>query len=250
MNRFQAELQRLLLPPASPPAGAESLRLAPTEGEARALLLEVDGPGAWEALAPAWQGVQADLQLPAPAIAVGGRGYQLWFSLAAEQPAASGRAFLAGLRLRYLPQVPPERVRAEPLAPVAASASATGCVLPPASVAEGRWSAFVAPDLAALFAEEPWLDLAPSQDAQAELLARLQPIKPAEFERALEQLRPAPGGGAVRQSAAHPETAPAAGQLDPRRFLLEVMNDRAVELHLRIEAAKALLPWCQGEPGR
>ena len=32
---------------------------------------------------------------------------------------------------------------------------------------------FVAPDLAALFADEPWLDLPPSSDAQADLLARL-----------------------------------------------------------------------------
>jgi hypothetical protein len=194
--------------------------------------------------------VQADLQLPAPAIAVGGSGYQLWFPLGSVQPAGRGRAFLEGLRRRYLPQLPPERFRGEALAPLAAAPSAGVWVLPPAPVGEGRWSAFVAPDLAALFAEEPWLDLAPSQDAQAELLARLQPIKPAEFERALEQLRPAPSGGAVRQSAAHPETAPAAGQLDPRRFLLEVMNDRQVELHLRIEAAKALLPWFQGQPGR
>jgi hypothetical protein len=30
---------------------------------------------------------------------------------------------------------------------------------------------------------------------------------------------------------------------DPRRFLLSVMNNSTAELHLRIEAAKALLPY-------
>ena len=37
--------------------------------------------------------------------------------------------------------------------------------------------------------------------------------------------------------------APEGQRLDPKRFLLEVMNDRSVELQLRIEAAKALLPY-------
>lgn len=33
----------------------------------------------------------------------------------------------------------------------------------------------------------------------------------------------------------------------PGCFLLQVMNDRAVEMQLRIEAAKALLPYFEGE---
>jgi len=33
---------------------------------------------------------------------------------------------------------------------------------------------------------------------------------------------------------------------DPRRFLLSVMNDSTAELQLRIEAAKALLPFFEG----
>jgi len=43
-----------------------------------------------------------------------------------------------------------------------------------------------------------------------------------------------------------PETinSPSQGKgMDPKGFLLGVMNDPAVELHLRIEAAKALLPY-------
>ena len=39
------------------------------------------------------------------------------------------------------------------------------------------------------------------------------------------------------------ETATAASRDDPRRFLIEVMNDERVALALRIEAAKALLPY-------
>ena len=35
----------------------------------------------------------------------------------------------------------------------------------------GRWSAFVAPDLAAVFGDEPVLDIPPGDEAQAELLA-------------------------------------------------------------------------------
>jgi hypothetical protein len=35
-----------------------------------------------------------------------------------------------------------------------------------------------------------------------------------------------------------------AEKLQPRQFLLVVMNDPGVALHLRIDAAKALLPFC------
>ena len=110
--------------------------------------------------------------------------------------------------------------------------------VPPAQVAPGCWSAFVAQDLAALFAEEHWLDLAPPPDAQADLLSRLHGMTSADWQRALERLAPAGAPDA-------PSTPPAQHQ-DPRGFLLAVMNDRAVELPLRIEAAKALLPYTEG----
>jgi hypothetical protein len=35
----------------------------------------------------------------------------------------------------------------------------------------------------------------------------------------------------------------AAASLDPKRFLLDVMNNDSLDLALRIEAAKALLPY-------
>src|SRR5687767_1704576 len=114
MNRLQAELQRLYLQPAG-----------------RALLLEVAGPASWEALSRVWQGVQADLELPAPAIAVPGTGsHQLWFSLREPVPEARAIAFLGGLRRRYLGGVAPERITAD---------VAPGTDMPPVEAAPGRW---------------------------------------------------------------------------------------------------------------
>jgi hypothetical protein len=171
--------------------------------------------------------VQADLQLPAPAIAVAGSdGYQLWFALAQPVPAGEATSFLSALRTRYLADLAPDRVR------MVAEAQASLRV-PPYEIDAGRWSAFVAPDLAALFSEETWLDLPPGADAQADLLSRLQCASPAEWSSARERVAPA------ATTTAAPD---APRRQDPRQFLLDVMNDRAVDLRLRIEAAKALLP--------
>jgi hypothetical protein len=101
----------------------------------------------------------------------------------------------------------------------------------------GLWSAFVAPDLAAIFSAEPWLDLAPSPDAQAHVLSRLESIKPAAFQAVLSLSSVTP--------PATPSATPPNG-LTPRQFLQAVMNDQTVELHLRIDAAKALLPYFEG----
>lgn len=222
MNRLEAELQRLFLSPGQ----------ARGDAAGRALVLEVAGAGAWHALARAWQGVQADLQLPAPAIAVSGSdAYQLWFSLPEPVPAAQGLAFLDALKKRYLGEVPADRVRTSP----SALPGAKMPPLPPVQAAEGRWAAFVTVDLAAVFADERWLDLPPTPDAQADVLARLQSMAPGELPRAVERL--------AALDAPSPEVPAASGasQQDPRGFLLEVMNDRSVALPLRIEAAKALL---------
>jgi hypothetical protein len=214
MNRLQAELRRLYS--------------RQDDGRVRTLVLELAAPGSWERLSGAWRGVQADLHLPAPGIAVSGvDSIQLWFSMEDPVPAAEAAEFLPALCRRYLEGVAAERVRLDPPQPG----------MPPRETAPGRWSAFVAADLASLFTDEPWVDMPPSADAQAELLAGLHAIKTADFRRALEQLRPAPGA----ESAAAPQ--------DPRRFLLGVMNDPAVDLHLRIEAAKALLPYTEGPRG-
>jgi hypothetical protein len=241
MNRLEAEFQRLYLPSAP-----EHLDPAGPATQVRAMVLDLAGPSAWGTLAKVWQGVQADLQLPAPGIAVNGSdGYQLWFSLAEPVPAADAVFLLNALVRRYLAEVAPGRIRTSPSDPASAGPQLLASA-PPIQTATDRWSAFVTPDLAAVFADEPWLDLPPSADAQADVLSRLQSTRPVEWKQAVERLRPAdrPGPHAP-QAAPAPATAP---HQDPRRFLLAVMNDPAIELRLRIEAAKALLPFTEGRP--
>ncbi len=231
MNRLQAELQRLYLPHDAqrPASGSAAPGLVGADGQVRAMLLELARPASWDALAKVWRGVQVDLDLPAPAIAVSGSdGYQLWFSLAQPLPVAQAGAFLESLRRRYLGEIAAQRIGMK------------ASVLPPVEATPGRWSAFVAPDLAAVFADEPWLDLPPGADAQADLLSRLESIQPGDLKRTFD-------------APAVPIDTPAATAADspdPRHFLLGVMNDPAIELHLRIEAAKALLPSFDSERRR
>lgn len=230
MTRLQAEWQRLYLHEAG-------------DGRVRALVLEVKQPAGWDALSRVWQGVQHDLDWPAPAIAISGSdAYQLWFSLAQPVDAQRATAVLQHLVGRYLRDVPLERVRVQAVDPGAPG------TLPPAQVAAERWSAFVSADLAALFAEERWLDHPPGSDAQADLLSRVQAVKPEVFLSAEQQL--------AREQAAEAGMQPEGGLAayaptsDPRRFLLSVMQDASAPLHLRIEAAKALLSTTEGERSR
>jgi len=313
MNRLQSEWQRLYLahsPESAPltpstPCATDSPASAPTpptpgdamteaaagntpslvtpDGRVRALVLELGSPADWDALLAVWQGVQADLALPAPAIAVSGTdAYQLWFSVAQAVPVAQAAVFLEGLRLRHLADVALHRIGMLP-APVPASVPAASALpaprglLPalrvPVQQPNGHWSAFVTADLARIFADEPWLDLPPNELAQADLLSRMVSIPLADFERACAQLRPSPPAPAPAPAAhtptpdQHPQAAetaqaPAAPHgssatgfthstaptmaggpwTDPRDFLLHVMNDASVDLRLRMEAARALLP--------
>ena len=216
MNRLSLELQRLYH--------------APEPERPRALMLELARPADWGRLGAVWRGVQADLALPAPAIAVSGRdGFQLWFSLAEPVPAAQGRALLEGLGRRYLPEVAPARLRL---------AVGDEAPLPPWQPLPGQWAAFVAPDLAPVFAETPWLDIPPGEEGQADLLTGLGRIAPAAFEQALAALAPAATAPAM---APHRPTPDDAAPLEPRQFLLQVMRDERAPLALRVEAAKILV---------
>jgi hypothetical protein len=228
MSRLQAELARLY---ASPHVDAQ--------GQVRALVLEVAQPAGWEALSRAWQGVQAELELPAPAIAVSGvDGLQLWFSLAAPIAMARAHAFLESLRARYLDELPIARVRLWPDPALPARHAASVPALQPET---GNWSAFVSPDLAAIFSDTPWLDIEPGDEGQAALLRGLRSTAPAAFEAAVAQLQaPAPAPATAPAAPAAP-VAPTTSEEAARRFLLGVMNDEGVALALRIEAAKALL---------
>lgn len=249
MNRLQSELCRLYLPTGAPPPEGDVAELALTgpDGALRGAVLELARPADWPALSALWQGVQADLGLPAPAIAVNGLdGYQLWFSWAQAMPLAQAQAFLQALCARYLPGVPARRLR---LLPQPGQGVPQVPALRPDT---GLWSAFVAPDLAAVFADEPAIDLPPGPEAQADLLARLTSMRPGDMLQAWERLQPAPAPQAHKAQAAapapmgppatpHTSAGPGPG-LSPQAFLRAVMDDPGVALALRIEAAKALLP--------
>jgi hypothetical protein len=246
MNRLDTELRRLFLPAgAAPAASADPTDLEGTDGRTKVLVLELARPADWSQLSRVWKGVQADLEMPAPAIAVDGKGaYQLWFSLAEPIPTPEAATFLEALRARYLADLAPGRTRVQPSPHAAGSARVPHAgALPPAQVAPEQWSAFVTPDLAPLFSAEPWLDHPPGIDAQADLLSRLVSTPVQIFIRAsarLQQVEAAPPKAEVLPQRT--STAAAGDELDPRSFLLQVMRDPSVDLRLRIEAAKALLP--------
>lgn len=242
MNRLQSELNRLYLPrtPAHAEADAQASPLIGPDDTVRAMVLELARPPSWALLSNVWRGVQTDLELPSPAIAVSGTdGLQLWFSLA--EPVAAGRAqaFLERLRQRFLPEIDPSRVRLMLQAPQ----------VPAAQGQTGNWSAFVAPDLAPVFEDAPWLDIAPNDEGQASLLSVIEVAKPAAFEAAMRKLAAVEQAPvATRLDERHPpsEAAAVSCDADARRFLLQVMHDETVALALRIEAAKALLQHPQG----
>jgi len=151
------------------------------------------------------------MTLPAPAIAVNGRdGYQIWFSLLEPVRVPQAEAFLDALRRRYLGDIVPVRV-AMLLALDTASGGPPRHARPVAAlqVDSSLWSAFVASDIASMFADEPWLDMPPNPDGQAQLLAPLKSIPPAGFELALQQLRPTTGP--ATPGLASNAAAPAAG---------------------------------------
>jgi hypothetical protein len=254
MNLLPAELHRLFSPVAWPQAaspadtnGAEWNWVDPA-GRVRALVVELARPADWTALATLWSGVQDDLAWPAPAIAVSGvDAYQLWFSLAEPVPAAQARALLEALCRRYWSHLAPDRVRVWPQRG-GTGAWVHAAAVPAEQKLTGHWSAFVAPGLAAMLADEPWLDGPPNPDAQADLLARLKPVTSDELRSVETRLggplpESNPGGTEMTKPPAQVSASLLPQAADPKVFLRRVMNDSSVDMHLRIEAAKALLPY-------
>jgi hypothetical protein len=207
------------------------------DGQVRAMVLELSRPADWSALSAVWQRVQRDLDLPAPAIAVTGNdGYQLWFSMVEPVPTAQAKGFLESLQKSYLSSIEPERISLMP------TANEHAQLVPSLQTKSGQWSAFVAPDLAVIFADSPGLDVCPSPDAQAKVLTNLDSIKPDVFQVALHRL----GSTSAATLPSSPNSVPSATSKpnsDAQDFLRSVMLDQSVEMHLRIEAAKALLPY-------
>lgn len=230
MDKLNAELQRLhFLTERSPAARQQALGVAFTRAED------------WRTVNDLCQAILEELDLPIPAISINGQGYQLWFSLAeAVEPGQAAR-FLDGLRHRYLADLPDSRLH-----------FGLPDELPPCQLADDeRWAAFIDPGMGSMFIGDPWLDIPPNRNQQADLLAGCKPIGAADFTRALDILQPS--AGPMGESNADNRTATVLSMrgefTDPRQFLLAVMNDAQASADQRIEAAKALLPYFEAEKG-
>ncbi len=231
-----------------------ALALLSAAGTVRTMVLRFGRSADWPQVARVYRAVRSELVLPAPALAVAGdAGFGLWFSLAQPVPWAQAQAFLHGLGSRYLAAAAGE---AAPADACPASAADRTDLVPALQPATGLWSAFIDPTMGSMFIDEPGLEMAPSMDKQAEMLAGLVSIKPADFQRALAVLQaPATAdlavepGTPVRSAEGGRETSQVltvGGHFsDPQSFLLAVMNDSTASPQLRVDAAKALLPYCK-----
>jgi hypothetical protein len=87
----------------------------------------------------------------------------------------------------------------------------------------------------------------PSAEAQAKILMQLECTPIAKLHAFLASLKPGTEAESAPRSSilfeSHHQPPEPAANLTPRQFLLDIMNDTTVELSLRIDAAKALLPY-------
>lgn len=244
MSRFNAEFSRLyLVPDAATLASSAQGRLVAADGTVKAMVLELARPADWAVLSIVWQAVQADWELPAAAIAVSGTdGLQLWFSVSEPVAASDAADFLMALQAKYFSAIPARRIGVYPSRASAATGSVVHAhAVPAVHDTTGNWSAFVSPDLASVFGEEPWLDIPPNLDQQADILSRLKSMKLPQFRDVLGRLV-----AAQRHVAPQAISTPShhdATTMTPQAFLMQVMNDPGVGLKDRMEAAKALLPY-------
>lgn len=229
------------------------LELITPDNMVRAMVLEFASAADWEAVARLYQGIQEDLELPAPAVAVSGHsGFQLWLSLSERVPADQASLFLTALRDKYLIDMPLAKLGFHPDAGLVAGGSGLVALVPALHERTGQWSAFIDPSMGSMFVDESGLDMAPSPDRQADMLSGLESIKAADFQRVLASLQSVAEVAAERRK----EFAAASGggrsrsglnvgnhYTDPKSFLLAVMNDASASAGQRIKAAKALLPY-------
>lgn len=266
MRRLHIEFDRLYAPAAALPD------LVGADGQVRALVMDIGRPVDGAVVAQLWRAMQEDLAWPAAAMVIaGGPSFQLWWSLEAAVPAQDAARFLLAAQRRFLPELKEGRVQRFP-APAQDGDPANGAPgwihapRVPQAVTPEQWSAFVAPGLAPVFEETPWLDFPPNEEGQAELLQGLTSVSPEQWHDAWARLgltSTPPGSEASAASAGSLDAKDSQNSeasqdshalrdarlstgsttfTDPRAFLLQVMNDGAVPMALRIEAAKALLP--------
>ena len=224
-----AELRRLYA--AADVAGdAVQLPLLDATATARALLIEFPQASDWPSVGATLSYLADELALPRPALSVSAGGaFTLWLALASPRPLPQLAAFFDGLRVACLSDLPADRLRCHPL-----SGLATVPVVPAFDAEVERWSAFIDPGMGSMFISEPGLEFPPNSERQAEMLAVLRAIDDRQFARVMAQL-PTPPQAAM-------DALPLAGHFtDPAAFLLAVMNDAAVPIGERINAASALL---------
>lgn len=248
-DRLHGELERLY----GLQACAEAKGVS--QDDSRALILQLCKPSEWSSLAVLWHAFVSEWGMPAPAIAVNGRdGIQLWFSLT--RPASSSRCerFLLALRDRFLDGLPQDRVSWYPSSkPLSEHGDSMFTAVPACTSGTDHWSAFVTRDLAAVFGDEPWVDVPPVRDQQAEILSRLSPMTRAQMDFVLEQLDATNSLGR-KDAATYIEErfdgsdrrngmGPLSEWRGPAEFLWAAMNNTSLPMGERIEAAKALLPY-------
>lgn len=210
MHKLILELLRLYLAPGVKPeqlapriAGqaVDAIDLAADDGAVRAIVIPFRKMRAaedrhWTLLCEVANALQAELDLPAPAVSVSGSdGYGLWLSLADPVPAALAQEFVALLHATYFADVN-----------MAPGDHATVVALPPCLNREtGKWSAFIHPGMGASFADESGLEMAPPLGGQVAFLEGLHSIDAAQFDAALTLLRqrqPASGPAPARTADA------------------------------------------------
>lgn len=241
--------------------GRAAFNLVSEDGLARAMVINFKRSGDWERLASLLQAFQDELDFPLPAVSVSGhQGYHLWFSLAEPISADQAGRFLSALYRRYLAEIPAAAIELLPDTAQAVSSGQGLCELVPALNGQTeKWSAFIDPSLGGMFVDEPGLEMAPSPDKQAAILAGLKSIKAVEFQVVLNLLQASAsaavseGQGCLKDEAAGQSCASTEGMRhglsvgnhysDPKSFLLAVMNDASASPSDRIKAAKALLPY-------
>ena len=213
MHKLIAELTRLYLTHGSAPApdalerhvrgeATLAVRLATEDGMTRALAIpfrrqaKASEEQHWSDLCLVANALQADLDLPAPAVSISGMdGFGLWLSLATPVPTSLAQQFLELVRRTYVPALA--------LHPDSAGEPVE---LPPCMhQGTGKWAAFIHPGLGASFAQEPGLDMAPPAAGQVALLEGVQSFSEAQLRHAM----------AVLQTGHNADTAPSTPALPP-----------------------------------
>lgn len=256
MNKLESELQRLYCLPGQEWPSSKSVTDKPlidlitATGLVRCLVISVENGSAWAQVATLFQGVQDELNLPAPAISVSVEdGYQIWFSLAEPVALQLARDFMKGICHKYLAETKTAKMKHRP-----GMADDLSFVpqIPARQASSDRWSAYIDPTMGSMFVEETWLEMPPNLDKQAGMLAGLKSITTEDFDLALSTLQtmhetetsPPAENTELRQLQQRSKTTLGLGNnfSNPKSFLLAVMNDPAASAEQRIQAAIALLP--------